>query len=345
MKCNICFEDYNIINRKPMIVIPCAHTFCLNCLDELKKHDNKCPNDREIIINQKPNYALIDLLNSNSSTDEQNKRCLEYESSTKSFNMAYFNAHEKFMEGLSLFDASKFRQAIDCFDKAIEFDYQTDKCYVKKGRSFILLEKLEDAINCFDKCISISSNCAEAFLYKGICVEEQGKAEEARKLYKKSNSISLVKHDSDSFLFKGYSLHLLNKNDDAIKYLNKSIEINPTAVAYKFKGDCFWDLNKLIEALDFYDKAIIENKKYFMGYLNKGALLTSELDRHAEAVVTLDKAIKLTPHSSAYKRKAEALFKLNQKAKAVDCYINAISCNPDDQEARNAMNSILDQEN
>ena len=78
MKCNICFEDYNIINRKPMIVIPCAHTFCLNCLDELKKHDNKCPNDREIIINQKPNYALIDLLNSNSSTDEQNKRCLEY---------------------------------------------------------------------------------------------------------------------------------------------------------------------------------------------------------------------------------------------------------------------------
>ena len=208
----------------------------------------------------------------------------------------------------------------------------------------MLLEKLEDAIKCFDKCIRINSNCAEAYLYKGICVEEQGKEEEARQLYKKSNSISLVNHDSESLLFKGYSLHLLNKDDDAIKYLNKSIEINPTAIAYKFKGDCFWDLNKLIEALDFYDKAIIENKNYFMAYLNKGALLT-KLDRHAEAVVTLDKAIKLTPHSSAYKRKAEALFELNQKAKAVDCYINALSCKPDDQEAQNAMNSILDQEN
>ena len=68
LNCDICCEGYNINDRKPMTVIPCGHTFCLNCLEELKKCEYMCPNDRERITNEKPNYALLNLLNAKRSS-------------------------------------------------------------------------------------------------------------------------------------------------------------------------------------------------------------------------------------------------------------------------------------
>ena len=64
MKCEVCFEFFNSSEHQPVIIMQCGHTFCLKCVEELKKYENKCPKDREMITNQKPNYALIDLLNS-----------------------------------------------------------------------------------------------------------------------------------------------------------------------------------------------------------------------------------------------------------------------------------------
>ena len=60
--CKICFENYSH-NRKPMIIMLCCHSICLNCLNELKKQSHFiCPLCREQIVNFKPNYAIIDAL-------------------------------------------------------------------------------------------------------------------------------------------------------------------------------------------------------------------------------------------------------------------------------------------
>ena len=72
LNCKICFEVFNTSNRKPIIVMLCGHTFCLECVDKLKKQDFICPNDREPITNQKPNYALLDFLNSKDSAQSKN---------------------------------------------------------------------------------------------------------------------------------------------------------------------------------------------------------------------------------------------------------------------------------
>ena len=37
--CKICFESFSF-ERKPMIILQCCHSICLNCLDELKKTTN-----------------------------------------------------------------------------------------------------------------------------------------------------------------------------------------------------------------------------------------------------------------------------------------------------------------
>ncbi len=63
-KCEICFDSFNNSDRLPITIMQCGHTYCLVCIDELTKYDFRCPKDRELITNQKPNYALLDVLNS-----------------------------------------------------------------------------------------------------------------------------------------------------------------------------------------------------------------------------------------------------------------------------------------
>jgi hypothetical protein len=47
----------------------CCHTTCLSCLNQLKKQANyKCSHCREIILSEKPNFALIDLIQANNIT-------------------------------------------------------------------------------------------------------------------------------------------------------------------------------------------------------------------------------------------------------------------------------------
>ena len=82
LSCKICYEKYNRTDRKPMItgwfviiiflilfyfifvnIVMCCHTTCLSCLNQLKKQANyKCSHCREIILSEKPNFALIDLI-------------------------------------------------------------------------------------------------------------------------------------------------------------------------------------------------------------------------------------------------------------------------------------------
>jgi hypothetical protein len=61
--CKICFEKFNLTNRKPIITMPCCHTICLDCLNLLKKrkhHD--CTICRTRIVGDNPNYAVLELL-------------------------------------------------------------------------------------------------------------------------------------------------------------------------------------------------------------------------------------------------------------------------------------------
>lgn len=41
--CNICFEKYNTSFKKPIIMMLCCHTICLDCLNDIKNKSNNCP--------------------------------------------------------------------------------------------------------------------------------------------------------------------------------------------------------------------------------------------------------------------------------------------------------------
>ena len=59
--CAICLDHYNEFFKKPTILYPCFHTFCLSCVERIK-NDAKCATCRGIIENVGTNYALYDII-------------------------------------------------------------------------------------------------------------------------------------------------------------------------------------------------------------------------------------------------------------------------------------------
>ncbi len=65
MECEICLERYDKMERKPMTIIPCGHTYCHDCLSKLKRQVNKCPKCKQTIASKKPSYAVLSILDLN----------------------------------------------------------------------------------------------------------------------------------------------------------------------------------------------------------------------------------------------------------------------------------------
>ena len=61
MECSICFNKYDNVKRKPYILNPCGHCFCLECLNQLP-NKNICPNDRGRIESKIFNRAVIEII-------------------------------------------------------------------------------------------------------------------------------------------------------------------------------------------------------------------------------------------------------------------------------------------
>ena len=338
--CDICFNNYDLNQHKPVIVMQCGHTYCDRCCAYLKIHDYRCPKDREPITNQKPNYALLDLLNSDISRVENSivKRENVFKMDALTLEDIGENYYKK---GIAFFEASNFNLAIENFDKAIQSNYNLEKSHLKKARSFLNLDKFYDAIVFYDKSIDLNNNCIEAYIYKGVCLEEIGETSKSVELYEKANILLNNPIDADELMFKGICLRLLRKEREAIVFLDRSIDLKPSPALFTAKGSCLWSLNNHTEALECYNNAINLNQKYYVAYFAKGSLFIS-LNRYSEAIDAINIAIELNPLPEIYKKKAEAYSKLNKFDEAVECYISAISLDPSDSESRKLLNEILE---
>lgn len=62
MDCKICFEEYDNFERKPFSAMPCGHSFCRECIDNLKKEKYDCPICRNPIVSSAPNFSLMEIL-------------------------------------------------------------------------------------------------------------------------------------------------------------------------------------------------------------------------------------------------------------------------------------------
>ena len=167
-----------------------------------------------------------------------------------------------------------------------------------------------------------------------------GKITEAQKLYLKLTK----KHkNNDGFLFLlGTTFLQLKKYNDAIKYLNLSINLNSKfSDTYNNRGIALAEIEKYSEAIKDYNEAINLKPNYVDAYLNKGISL-NKLKKFDEAKKVTELAIKLQPsNAKAYNNLGNIFQNLKQLKEAVKAYDKAIKINPEYFEAMNNMADAL----
>jgi len=58
MNCEVCLEEYNELDRKPIIINNCGHTYCQTCINGLEPNPY-CPKCRKLITSTCINFIVM----------------------------------------------------------------------------------------------------------------------------------------------------------------------------------------------------------------------------------------------------------------------------------------------
>ena len=206
--------------------------------------------------------------------------------------------------GLDYFSRNQYKQAIPEFNKAIELNPNYDELYLHRGCCYRRLNKFEPAIRDFNKTAELNPRNVLAYYDLGelysVGLRQQ---ETAIQYYDKA--IELNTYHRDSYLNRGYAYLNLGKWERAIPDLNKSIEIQPSSLAYNNLGICYHKLSRFDEAIKSFDKALELNPNYADVYNNRGNVYY-DLSQFERAIQDFNKTLSLNPnHDFAKNNRAE----------------------------------------
>ena len=124
---------------------------------------------------------------------------------------------------MALYNLGKYKEVIDCYDKALEINPKYANAWDNKGSALHELGKYNEAIECYDNAIRLGTTKKEFTWYnKGVS-----------------------------------SLYVQLSIKKSIEYCDKALEINPKyANAWINKGAVLYNLGKYEKAIECYDKAL-----------------------------------------------------------------------------------------
>jgi predicted O-linked N-acetylglucosamine transferase (SPINDLY family) len=143
-----------------------------------------------------------------------------------------------------------------------------------------------------------------------------------------------VKLTADELKSAGDQAIKINKLEQALQFYQQSLEINPNQPnVYNNQGIALYYLKQLDAALSSYDQALALNPDYAQAYNNRGLTL-HDLKQFDEALVNFNQAIALkSDYAEAYNNLGLTLSNLKRLDEALINYERAITLNPDYAEA------------
>jgi len=128
---------------------------------------------------------------------------------------------------------------------------------------------------------------------------------------------------------KGATLILLGRYDEALRAIDKALDINPhNEVAWLNKGNAFTKLGRLIDALRCFNAAIKVNPAYEVAWNNKGNAL-ARLGKFDEALGCYERALEIDArYRGAWVNKGFVLAKLGRFDEAASCADRALGLEP-----------------
>lgn len=241
------------------------------------------------------------------------------------------HAENYYNEGSELlFDARNRRKALELVDNAIGLMPNSAKAYCLKGRLFYALDQYKKSLECFEKSIELDASYIMSYNFKSSSLLNEAKNDKAAEMASFALSLNQNPKNACEFMNKAFSLSILNKNQDALFFIDKAIELDPlNGFYYYLKSYDTCTLQRKKESIEMLDIAIELLPNFEKVYNNKGCeyYLLGDYD---DALKMYNKALELNPHYFfTFRNKVELYEHLNKYQDLIDTVDKFMELNPD----------------
>jgi tetratricopeptide (TPR) repeat protein len=136
--------------------------------------------------------------------------------------------------GVAYYSLGKHKEAITCFDKALELDQDHRLATMSKGITLFLLNEYNSALGYFVKYLNVNPDDPTILNFMSSTLHHLGDNEQALECANKS--ITINPNDAIIWYFMGYIYFILNEHDSALRcfvqYNVKSGQSKPQEPSY-----------------------------------------------------------------------------------------------------------------
>ncbi|MEG5059536.1 tetratricopeptide repeat protein [Microcoleus sp. A2-C5] len=232
----------------------------------------------------------------------------------------------------TLYELKKYKESQSAYDKAIELKPEYLEAWTGRGYALDKLQQSKEAIASFDNALKIQPDYPAAWEGRGDALLDSQRYEEAIASYEKA--VQFQPNLYQAWYNRGQAYQNLKQYDRAVESYQQAVEIKfDNSDAWYNLGNVFLELNKNQEALEAYEKAVRFQPNFYQAWYSKGIALL-KMRRHEEAVESYEKAVKLKPDSSqAWYNLGWSYHELRKYEAAIECYSKALDLNPKESQA------------
>ncbi len=229
-------------------------------------------------------------------------------------------------KGAEFQNQGRAKEALECFDKAIEINPSFEPPWVDRVRVFFDAQKFDEALSYADKALGLHRNSGDALKLKGAILIQLGRNEEALDPLQRASEIN--PKDGGLWELRARALSNLGRHKEVVECASESLITNPTNhQLVGAKGLALFNLGRYDDALSCLNEALRLNPEYQTALLAKGQVLFN-LGRYDEALSCLDAVLdKEWANIDALISKGLALSKLSRHEEAIKCWDSIVQIN------------------
>ena len=238
---------------------------------------------------------------------------------------------QEYLSGLEYHKLGKYVEAIQFYDKAIEFTSQIAEIHYNRGVALRKTNNQLEALKSYETAVRIKKNYPEAYFNIANILRDNGAYEKALESY--SKAVHFNPNYTEAYLNRGIILKILGKFIEALKNYDTAISLKPHyAAAFFNRGNALIELKSFDDALQSFDRAIELDPHQPEYFYNRGnarretLLFEAALKDYAEALT------RRPNYASAYSNRGVTLYYLKRTDEALVDFSRSQLINPEDAE-------------
>lgn len=230
-------------------------------------------------------------------------------------------ANELQKTGRRKFEAWKFLEALEYYERAAKANPSNAEYYYDIGECYYNLERYEKAAEAYSQALKVEPQHAGAYWGLGLCYGEMKDYQKSIDGYKEA--IKIDPHNADTRFGLGDSYAALGRYQEAIEGYQEAILVEPNnAEIYQRLGDCYGKLGRYQEAIEAHKQSIKIGPGNALAWAGLGSCYLA-LGQSNKAVEALRQSLELERNPLVYEELANAYKAIGSSSKTSKAYGNA----------------------